>query len=163
MKREQGLPAFGGARGDRGFTLIELLVTIIILSVLLGLAIPGFSSWLPRYRLRGAARDIYSNLQYAKMTAVQEQGRVWGAFRRGQQPVSSGSAPGQTELLRVLSGSVGGDDVILKTVNFSEYGSGVACGHGSATQQQRRHRDRIGTTMSPFRTMGSCLIPGEWS
>ena len=48
---------------EQGFTLIELMVTIIILSVLLGLAIPGFSSWLPKYRLRGAARDIYSNLQ----------------------------------------------------------------------------------------------------
>jgi hypothetical protein len=31
------------------------------------------------------------------------------------------------------SGAVGGDDVVLKTVNFSEYGSGVGFGHGSAT------------------------------
>ena len=57
---------------DQGFTMLELLITIVILCVLLGLSIPGFSSWLPKYRLRGATRDIYSNLQLAKMTAVKD-------------------------------------------------------------------------------------------
>jgi type IV fimbrial biogenesis protein FimT len=131
MKREQGLPAFGGARGDRGFTLIELMITIIILSVLLGLAIPGFSRWLPNYRLRGAARDIYSNLQYAKMTAVKDRagcGVLFDVAGSRYQVVSSG--PNRT--FESTSGSPGGDDVVLKTVNFSEYGSGVAYGHGSA-------------------------------
>jgi type IV fimbrial biogenesis protein FimT len=131
MKREQGLPAFGGARGDRGFTLIELMITIIILSVLLGLAIPGFSRWLPNYRLRGAARDIYSNLQYAKMTAVKDRagcGVLFDVASSRYQVISSG--PNRT--FESTSGSVGGDDVVLKTVNFSEYGSGVAYGHGSA-------------------------------
>jgi type IV fimbrial biogenesis protein FimT len=131
MKREKGLPAFGGARGDRGFTLIELMITIIILSVLLGLAIPGFSRWLPNYRLRGAARDIYSNLQYAKMTAVKDRagcGVLFDVASSRYQVVSSG--PNRT--FESTSGSVGGDDVVLKTVNFSEYGSGVAYGHGSA-------------------------------
>ncbi len=117
---------------EQGFTLIELLVTIIILSVLLGFAIPGFSSWLPKYRLRGAARDIYSNLQYAKMTAVQNRagcGVLFDVANSRYRVVGSG--PNRT--FESTFGSVGGDDEILKTVNFSEYGSGVAYGPGSAT------------------------------
>ncbi|MGE5838513.1 MAG: Tfp pilus assembly protein FimT/FimU, partial [Deltaproteobacteria bacterium] len=47
---------------EKGFTTIELAVSIVIICILLGLAIPGFSRWIPNYRLRGAARDVYSNL-----------------------------------------------------------------------------------------------------
>jgi type IV fimbrial biogenesis protein FimT len=156
MKREQGLPAFGGARvyqpsaapasqrlikGDQGlsarltadkparsvagFTMLELLITIVILCVLLGLAIPGFSSWLPKYRLRGATRDIYSNLQLAKMTAVKDRARCGVLFDvTNSRYRVVGSGPNRT-----FGDS---DDVTLKTVNFSEYGSGIAYGHGSA-------------------------------
>jgi prepilin-type N-terminal cleavage/methylation domain-containing protein len=146
MKREQGLPAFGGVRGDRGlsgtpvaddparsvagFTLIELMIAIVILCLLLGLAIPGFSSWLPRYRLRGAARDIYSNLQLAKMTAVKDRNRC---------RISFDVANSRYQVSSISSGPNGtfgdGDDVTvtLKTVSFSEYGSGVGYGNGSAT------------------------------
>jgi prepilin-type N-terminal cleavage/methylation domain-containing protein len=117
---------------EQGFTLLELMVTIIVLCVLLGLAIPGFSRWIPNYRLRGAARDIHSNLQYAKMTAVKDRARCGVLFDVASsryQVVSSG--PNRT--FESTSGSVGGDDIVLKTVSFSEYGSGVAYGHGSAT------------------------------
>ena len=156
MKREKGLPAFGGTRvylpsaapasqrlvkGDKGlsatpkagkpagsvagFTLLELMITIVILCILLGLAIPGFSRWVPNYRLRGAARDIYSNFQLAKMAAVRDRARCGVLFDvpNGYRVVSAGPN-------RTFGDS---DDVLVKTVNFSEYGSGVGFGHGSAT------------------------------
>ncbi|MGE5838603.1 MAG: GspH/FimT family pseudopilin, partial [Deltaproteobacteria bacterium] len=108
----------------------ELAVSIVIICILLGLAIPGFSRWIPNYRLRGAARDVYSNLQLAKMTAVKERARCGVLFD---------VANGRYQVVSVSSGPNGifgdGDDVTLtlKTVNFSEYGSGVGFGHGSAT------------------------------
>jgi type IV fimbrial biogenesis protein FimT len=117
---------------ELGFTLLELMITVVILSILLGLAIPGFSRWIPNYRLRGAARDIYSNLQLAKMTAVNNRARCGVLFdvtNSRYTIVSSG--PNRT--FESTSGAVGGDDVVLKTVNFSEYGSGVGYGHGTAT------------------------------
>ena len=105
--------------------MIELMITIVILCVLLGLAIPAFSSWIPNYRLRGAARDIYSNFQFAKMTAVKDQSRMRSLVRRGQQPVSSGQL-GPNRSLKVLPEALVGMMSVLQTVNFSEYGSGVA-------------------------------------
>ena len=117
---------------EQGFTLIELMVTIIILCVLLGLAIPGFSRWIPNYRLRGAARDIYSNLQLAKMTAVKDRASCGVLFDvAGSRYLVVNSGTNRT--WESTSGSRAGDDVVLKTVNFSEYGSGVAYGPGSAT------------------------------
>ena len=116
---------------EQGFTMIELMITIVIFSVLLGLAIPGFSSWLPKYRLRGAVRDVYSNFQYARMVATKDRagcGVLFDVANGRYRVVSSG--PNRD--FESTFDSIGGDDVVLKTVNFSEYGSGIAYGHGSA-------------------------------
>jgi len=53
-----------------GFTLMELMVTMVVLAIVVTITIPVFARWLPDYRLRAAARDLYSNFQLAKMTAV---------------------------------------------------------------------------------------------
>jgi type IV fimbrial biogenesis protein FimT len=53
-----------------GFTILELIVIIAILIVLVLVAIPGFSRWLPNYRLRAATRDLFSNFHRAKLTAI---------------------------------------------------------------------------------------------
>ena len=62
-----------------GFTLIELLVVIALIVALALFAIPTFSAWLPEYRLKQAARELYSNLQRAKMGAVRAN-EPWGVW-----------------------------------------------------------------------------------
>jgi Tfp pilus assembly protein FimT len=53
-----------------GFTLIQLTIVIALLAILTAAGLPNFLSWLPKYRLKSAARDLYSNLQLAKMSAI---------------------------------------------------------------------------------------------
>jgi len=63
-----------------GFTLIELLVTMVVLAIVTAITIPVFARWLPDYRLRAAARDLYSNFQLAKMAAMRNNSNCAIAF-----------------------------------------------------------------------------------
>jgi prepilin-type N-terminal cleavage/methylation domain-containing protein len=56
--------------GSKAFTLLEVLMVMLIMAIAAAFAIPAFSTWLPDYRLKAAARDLFSNLQLAKITAA---------------------------------------------------------------------------------------------
>jgi prepilin-type N-terminal cleavage/methylation domain-containing protein len=112
-----------------GFTIIELLVTIVVLAIVAAIAIPGFSRWLPDRRLRVAARDVYSNMQLAKLGAVRSNtdwAIVFDTTAGAQRyQVCSDSGDG--------SWATTGDNAVEKTVNLADYESGIAYGHGNAT------------------------------
>lgn len=57
-------------RNKSGFTLVELLIVIGLITVVAAIAVPNIISWLPDYRLKAAANDLFSNFQKAKLTAV---------------------------------------------------------------------------------------------
>ncbi|MGM0664627.1 MAG: GspH/FimT family pseudopilin [Thermodesulfobacteriota bacterium] len=84
-----------------GFTLIELLITIAILVTVTGIAIPAFGTWLPNYRLKAAAMDIYSNFQRAKMQAIRRNEGVVIVFDVGNDSyevfVDNGAGGGTAE------------------------------------------------------------------
>ena len=55
---------------------MELVVVIAVLGILAAIAVPGFVSQMPRYRLNGAARQAMGNLMGARMKAVNLNRRV---------------------------------------------------------------------------------------
>ena len=112
-----------------GFTMLELLVTVVIFGILASIAIPGFSRWLPNYRIKGAARDVYSNLQLAKMGAVKTRSNWAVVFDVSNNCYHVYSDPGADGDFATM----GDNPTPEKTVNFSDYGSGVGYGHGDAT------------------------------
>ena len=92
-------------RKKAGFTLTELVIVIAVLGLLTAVGVPSFLSWLPKYRLKSAARDLYSNLQLAKMAAIKynKKCRVNYSVNPDQYTVS----------------------LLNKTVMLKDYGSGV--------------------------------------
>lgn len=65
-----------GMENKRGLTIIELVVVMCILGVMVLIAIPNIGRWLPRYRLKSAARDVASNMQLARLGAIKDN-REW--------------------------------------------------------------------------------------
>lgn len=59
-----------------GFTLIEMLVTVVIATVLLGVAAPSFVSAIARLRLEGMVNELSVDLQYARSAAIRRQAAV---------------------------------------------------------------------------------------
>lgn len=53
-----------------GLTLIEIMIVIGIIAIFAGIAIPNFLSYMPKYRLNGAARQVMGDLMAARMKAV---------------------------------------------------------------------------------------------
>jgi type IV fimbrial biogenesis protein FimT len=117
---------------ESGVTLIEILVIFIILVALAAVAIPTFSVWLPNYRLKSAARDLYSNFQMAKMGAVNNN-NDWAVI------FDNTSSPGKYVIASGPGGNgnwdvPAGDEQIEKTVDLAGY-KGVRFGHGDAGEK----------------------------
>ncbi|WP_054772892.1 pilus assembly FimT family protein [Methylogaea oryzae] len=53
-----------------GFTLMEMLIAIAIVAILVSMALPSFNSMLDRQRVRGAAENLFADLQFAKTQAI---------------------------------------------------------------------------------------------
>lgn len=109
-------------RDKSGFTLVELLVVIGLITVIAAIAVPNIISWLPDYRLRAAANDLFSNFQFAKIGAVKNNNDWAVVFNTGSNSYS------------IRSDYLGSDDTVEKTVTLSDYKSGVGFGSGNASK-----------------------------
>ncbi len=75
-----------------GFTLVELIIVISVIGILVAFAVPNFLDWLPNMRLKAAARDLYSNMQKAKIAAIKSNTTVTFSFTPGTgSPCKGGS------------------------------------------------------------------------
>jgi len=63
-------------KGKSGFTPTELMVAIGLLAILLAVAIPTSSRWLPDIRLKSAVRNLKSDAEMAKLRAIRENASV---------------------------------------------------------------------------------------
>jgi len=113
-----------------GFTLAELMVTLCMLTVLSITAGYSFVKWLPAYRLKSAAVDLFSNFQAARMNAIKEGCRYAVIFNSDANTYQAVGA-GEDGVFSAASNS--GDDTFGRVVSLSEYGAGIEFGHGDAS------------------------------
>ena len=108
-----------------GFALIEIVVTIGVIAVLAATAVSCVIAWAPDYRLKRAARNLYSNMQSAKLEAVRIDRACRLVFDTGADTY---------QLQRIGPDGVWGtaDDTMRMPVRLFEYGSGIGFGHGNS-------------------------------
>ena len=68
-----------------GFTMIEVAVTLSILGILTAIAVPSYLSWLPRHKLQTSVRQIYDDMNLAKIRAVKDNKTACITFNTGNE------------------------------------------------------------------------------
>jgi type IV fimbrial biogenesis protein FimT len=63
-------------KGTKGFTAIELIITLVVASLLVGIAIPGFLAMFERNTVSTTSNDLLSGLLLARSEAVRQGGGV---------------------------------------------------------------------------------------
>jgi prepilin-type N-terminal cleavage/methylation domain-containing protein len=79
-----------------GFTLIELVISVSIIALTLAFARPSFEQFNRVHRVKGAARQIYTMLQRARLAAIDENVKVTADFT--EIDITSGT-PGKLEIV----------------------------------------------------------------
>lgn len=98
-----------------GFTLVELLVAIMVLAILVGWAIPSFSSLLGESRLVASSNQLVGLINHARAEALRRGDRVWvsplardgvAVWRNGAliwQDLDGNGLQGDNELIRQVA------------------------------------------------------------
>ncbi len=68
---------------NAGFTLIEMIIVIAIMAIISAIAVPNYITHRNNQKVTQAARQIYSALQSAKMTAIRNNTSINVLFSTG--------------------------------------------------------------------------------
>ena len=105
----------------RGFSITEILLAIVVFGILAGIAVPQFIAFRPKNRLNGAARQVYSELMWARSKAVNDNTSYVVTFPTNQTMQIAGSTTKTVSIQTEYS------DVTLSssaaTITFSSRGT----------------------------------------
>ncbi len=94
----------------KGVTLVELAVVLVIIAIGAVLLAPNIAAWLPKFRLRSAARDIVSTMRIAQMKAVSNNAQYRVNFNAAEIGAKN------SYILQRNAGGVWIDDGALQTL-----------------------------------------------
>ncbi len=106
---------------EKGLTTLELAVVLALIAIMATFTIPYLGSWLRHYRIVGAARELASNMQNAKMLAIKNNQESCVEFdpSNNRYCIKSYKGTDGPKHEGVWNNWSSGDDTINKTVSFS--------------------------------------------
>ena len=113
---------------EGGFSMAELLIGLVIVAILTAVAVPAVVNWLPGYRLKSAARDLFGNMQQARLTAVRRNAPCAVVFNAGANTYfvcQDSGADGNWSTIN--------DNTVIKAIDLTELAGNIRYGHASAT------------------------------
>jgi prepilin-type N-terminal cleavage/methylation domain-containing protein len=106
---------------QKGFTTVELAIAMAVAGILAAIAIPNYHTWLSRSRVNGAALELLTDLQGARMRAVTE--RAWYV-------VTFNTDADSYSVYRDANNNEDWDpEELVKTVNIGERYKGIGFGY----------------------------------
>jgi prepilin-type N-terminal cleavage/methylation domain-containing protein len=105
-----------------GFTLVELIVVVVILAFVAGIGIPTYHLTIkPTAHLNGAARQLHSDIQLARLRAVSRMVRCGVAFTGGPTyTLFVDDNPANSQYDYTDDGDPTNDEELIKTYNLGQ-------------------------------------------
>jgi len=119
MYRERGIS------WARGFTLVEILVTVALIGIISAIAIPDWGSVLLTFRLKGGARQVQADLDWAKWRAIHENANYELIFSATNYTIARKDGSGDTKTKDLPVGITVQTITIEYTVIGKRVGSGT--------------------------------------
>lgn len=118
----------------RGFTIVELMVTIALLALLLGLAMPSFTTWVRNAQVRTVSDAMQNGLRLAQAEAIRRHRQV--VFYRTNASTCTAATVaedgGAFWVVRTVPLFVGDPVEAVQCGQLADVASGVAIGGATA-------------------------------
>ncbi|MFI5304268.1 MAG: Tfp pilus assembly protein FimT/FimU [Nitrospiria bacterium] len=111
---------------NKGVTLIELMVVVAIIGILSALSIPSYNKFIAHQNLNAAARDLFSDMRSARVTAI-SQGVQYGIYYPSTsqfQVIKVINAPTYTSFVQAQAAAAGaGLSTLYSVVSTYDFGT----------------------------------------
>jgi len=116
----------GAQLAPQGFTLIELLVTIALLSLLMSLALPSFTTWIRNTQVRTVAEALQNGVRVAQAEAVRRNRQVVFSLTNAQPALGAAAvASGKSWSIQTVAQFSDTAAEFIQGGAFAELSSGV--------------------------------------
>ncbi len=156
-------------RRTQGLTLIELMIGLAICAVLMSLAVPSFSAYLQRQRLKAAAEGLELDLREARFESAQRGTPLHLKFSPGADwcyAITTTSAcdcrtPQPCRLKTVRASDRRGVQLAESRDTSFDPSSGKADVTGTTAILQSTGVERVRVSLAPTGRSSTCMLDGN--